>query len=268
MPVSHDKDYYDILGVEKNANQQEIKEAYRKLAFQYHPDRNKDDPAASDKMKVLNEAYAILSDPNKRKEYDLLRERYGSLAYEQYRQTHSQEDIFSGTDIGQIFQEFARSYGFRNADEIFREFYGPGSRYNSSGLNFRSYTINPDQNNNNNAMPTIPFNQMGLGGRLIKFFLEKILGIKLPEKGKDINRILKVPFNIARLGGEVKYRYRTWGKAKDLIIKIPTGIQEGQKIRLREMGSPGKSGGPAGDIILTVKIKTSFLRRIKAILKI
>ena len=60
-----------MLGVKNDASQQEIKEAYRKLAFQYHPDRNKDEPAASDKMKALNEAYAILSDPAKRREYDL-----------------------------------------------------------------------------------------------------------------------------------------------------------------------------------------------------
>ena len=126
MNTSNHKDYYEELGVDTNASQQEIKEAYRKMAFQYHPDRNKDDPAASDKMKALNEAYAILSDTAKRSEYDLLRMRYGSSAYEQYRQAHSQEDIFKGSDIEQIFQEFSRSFGFRNADEVFRGFYGPG----------------------------------------------------------------------------------------------------------------------------------------------
>jgi hypothetical protein len=106
------KDYYQILGIDRNASLQQIKEAYRRLAFQYHPDRNKGDPHATEKMKEINEAYAALSDAGKRREYDALKERYGPFAYDHFRQAHSLEDIFRGSDIDQIFQEFARIFGF------------------------------------------------------------------------------------------------------------------------------------------------------------
>jgi len=75
------KDYYQIIGVDKNAGSKQIKEAYRKLAFKYHPDRNKENQEASEKMKHFNEAYAVLSNPAKRREYDALRQQFGSSAY-------------------------------------------------------------------------------------------------------------------------------------------------------------------------------------------
>ena len=98
------KDYYQILGVGGNASPEQIRQAYRKLAFQYHPDRNKGNPAATEKMKEINEAYATLSDARKRREYDALREQYGDLAYERFRQAHRPEDIFRGSDINQILR--------------------------------------------------------------------------------------------------------------------------------------------------------------------
>ena len=88
------KDYYQILGLNKDASQEQIKAAYRKLAFQYHPDRNKEDPAAAEKMKELNEAYAVLSDPVKRKEYDTYRVSYGSFASQRFRENNFEDDIF------------------------------------------------------------------------------------------------------------------------------------------------------------------------------
>jgi curved DNA-binding protein len=68
------KDYYDILGLEKNTSQKQVRDAYRRLALLHHPDRNKDNPEAADRMKEINEAYAVLSDPQKRSEYDALRQ--------------------------------------------------------------------------------------------------------------------------------------------------------------------------------------------------
>jgi curved DNA-binding protein len=260
-----------MLGVKNNASQQEIKEAYRKLAFQFHPDRNKDDPAASDKMKALNEAYATLSDPVKRREYDSLRERYGSLAYEQYRQTHSQEDIFRGSDIDQILQEFAKTFGFRNSDEIFREFYGPGFRSNESGrpgFTFRSYVYNSAQNRQSVNPQVIAATQRGFSGKVIQFLLEKVLRIQIPQRGKDRFDVLKIMPEVALQGGEVKYYYRKSDKPRDLMIKIPAGITNGQQIKLREMGSPGKAGGPPGDLLLKVSIKVSLPQRIRTFFKI
>ena len=271
MNNSNHKDYYEVLGLIGNASQQEIKDAYRKLAFQYHPDRNKDDPAASEKMKALNEAYAILSDPAKRSDYDLLKDRYGTSAFEQYRQTHTQEDIFRGSDIDQIFQEFSRSFGFRNADEIFREFYGPGFKgyvYRRPGFTYTSYVYDARPASEPATSVLSPLTQSGVSVRLLKFFLEKVLRIKIPERGKDLTDVLKVNLEITRLGGEVEYHYRKQGKTRNLMVKIPPGISSGQTIRLRGMGSPGKAGGTPGDLLLRVKIKVSLYRRIIAFLKI
>jgi curved DNA-binding protein CbpA len=271
MNNSYQKDYYEVLGIDSNASQQEIKEAYRKLAFQYHPDRNKDDPAASDKMKALNEAYAILSDVARREEYDLLRGRYGSSAYEEYRQAHSQEDIFKGSDIEQVFQEFSRSFGFRSADEVFREFYGQGFQsyeYHRPGFTFRSYVYNPTQTGESGTSPLSPLTQLGFTGKLIKFVLEKVLRIQIPERGKDLSDVLRVIPETARLGGEVGYHYRKWEKPRNLVVKIPAGIKNGQTIRLRGVGSPGKAGGVPGDLLLRIRVKAPLSQRIRTLLKI
>jgi len=267
---SYQEDYYKVLGVDSSATQQEIKEAYRKLAFQYHPDRNKDDPAASDKMKALNEAYAILSDPAKRKDYDLLKDRYGPSAYQQYRQSHSQEDIFRGSDIEQIFQEFSRSFGFRNADEVFREFYGPGFQsyeYRRPGFTFRSYVYNPTQTGESGTPVSSPLTQLGFAGKLIRFISEKVFRIQIPERGKDLADVLRVTPEIARLGGEVGYHYRKRGEPRNLMVKIPSGINSGQTISLRGMGSLGKAGGAPGDLLLRIRVKVPLSQRIRTFFK-
>ena len=119
-------DYYQTLGVPPNADPKKIKLAYRELAFQYHPDRNKENPAAAEKMKRLNEAYAVLSHVQKRREYDTLRREFGSSARHRFRQNYTEKDIFSGSDIHRILEEMAKSFGFRGYHDIFREFYGKG----------------------------------------------------------------------------------------------------------------------------------------------
>ena len=90
------KDYYQVLEIEKSAGPQQVKEAYRRLAFQYHPDRNKSDPNSVERMKEINEAYAVLSDQEKRSRYDGLRREYGSQAYDHFRESYSEQDIFQG----------------------------------------------------------------------------------------------------------------------------------------------------------------------------
>ena len=97
-------DYYQILGASKAATPEQIKAAYRKLAFEYHPDRTGGNEQSAEKMKRLNEAYAVLSNETKRRDYDSLRSRFGSAAYDRFRQNYSQEDIFRNTDVVQIFE--------------------------------------------------------------------------------------------------------------------------------------------------------------------
>ena len=120
------QDYYQILGVDRNADAKKIKDAYRELAFKYHPDRNEKNPDSTDMMKRVNEAYAVLSNPQKRREYDAMRTRFGDRAYGEFRNAYTEKDIFSGSDVHQMFEEMARSFGLRGFDSIFSDFYGPG----------------------------------------------------------------------------------------------------------------------------------------------
>ena len=116
------EDYYSILGVKKTDSDADIKKAYRKLAMKYHPDHTKGDKNAEEKFKKISEAYAVLSDKDKRKEYDT----FGS---EGFHQRFSQEDIFRGTDFADIFKEF----GFGGGGGRMRFNFGQGSPFNFGG---------------------------------------------------------------------------------------------------------------------------------------
>ncbi len=111
------RDYYETLGIGKDADDASIKRAYRNLAMKYHPDRNPDNVQAIEKMKEINEAYAVLSDREKRRLYDT----YGHAGLEGY----TAEDIFGGVDFGSLFREFGLgSFGFGFGDSIFDSFFG------------------------------------------------------------------------------------------------------------------------------------------------
>jgi curved DNA-binding protein len=111
------KDYYKILGVSKDSSDDDLKKAYRKLAMKYHPDQNQGDKKAEESFKEVNEAYAVLSDKEKRRQYDM----FGA---DGFQQRFSQEDIFSNFDFGQVFREF----GFGSEDVLGRIFGGMGGR--------------------------------------------------------------------------------------------------------------------------------------------
>jgi molecular chaperone DnaJ len=111
------RDYYEILGVQKNSSPEQIKDAYRKLALQYHPDRNKS-PDAEEKFKELSEAYAVLSDREKREAYD----RFGHAGFDQ---RYSEQDIFRGADFEQIFRDFGS--GSSSFEDVFGSFFAGGS---------------------------------------------------------------------------------------------------------------------------------------------
>jgi len=109
------QNYYETLGVPKTANEAEIKKSYRKLAMQYHPDRNQGDKTAEEKFKQINEAYAVLSDEKKRQQYDMFGDQ-------RFHQQYSSEDIFRGTDFGSIFEEM----GLGGRSSFFSSFFGGG----------------------------------------------------------------------------------------------------------------------------------------------
>jgi DnaJ-class molecular chaperone len=255
-------DYYQILEVDQSASPKQIKDAYRKLAFKYHPDRNSKNPAAAEKMKGLNEAYAVLSDPVKRREYDTLKQHYGSSAYGQFRQNYSEQDIFSGSDINQILEQMARAFGLRGFDEIFREFYGQGYQhyeFRKPGFFAKSYYFSGPRQAR--GMNYAGFPLQGSVGKLTRFFLKKFSGIEFPEDGVDISDTISLSPEHARQGGPYAYYLRQ--KDKKLVVKIPPGVKHNQSIRLATMGKDGKSGGKSGDLYLKVRIRKPLLQRLK-----
>ncbi|MDJ0816497.1 MAG: DnaJ domain-containing protein [Desulfobacterales bacterium] len=255
-------DFYQVLGVESDASVSKIKEAYRQLAFKYHPDRNRGDSVAADRMKKINEAYAVLSNPSKKAEYDQLRSQFGSSAYSRFKNTYTEQDIFSGSDINHIFEEMARSFGFRGSSEIFREFYGKGyQRFefkNAEGTT-RQFVFQSGSRPGFKLHGQGPLS--GNLGKLIRFVLQKAGGIQLPEDGADIDEHLYLAPQQALQGGPYAYYLRR--QAKKLVVKIPPGIREGQRIRLAGMGEKGKSGGRPGDLFLRVHIRKPLLKSIR-----
>ncbi len=219
------KDYYKILGVEKGATADEIKKAYRKLALKYHPDRNKDDPAAEERFKEVGEAYAVLSDTEKRKQYDT----FGSQGF---RQRYSQEDIYQGSDIGDILREMGLG-----GDFFSRIFGGRGG--GPSG--FRAYTYGQG-----GPRPGGP----GTGG----FDYGAYGHPGGAMRGSDLVYELPVSLEEVAHGADKMVSYRRGGKLERVSVKIPAGIASGQKLRLAGKGEPGPGGGPDGDLLIRVRV--------------
>jgi len=256
------KDYYKILGVEKDASPKRIKESYRELAFKYHPDRNKDNPENIEKMKLVNEAYAVLSNSTKRKEYDSYKERYGSGAYSQFRHSYSEHDIFSGSDILRVFEEIAKTFNLRGYDEIFKEFYGPGYQkfeFKQPGISIKGFVfIGPFGSKKPKDQQVSGPNTMG---KLSRYMFKKLTGAEIPQDGKDIHDSIDISPEMAGDGGP--YAYFHSRKSKKLLVKIPSGVYEGQRIRLSAMGEDGKGGGKPGDLYLKVRVRKPLLKKIK-----
>ena len=253
------KDYYEILALDKEAGQKEVRDAYRRLALLCHPDRNRDDPKAAARMKEINEAYAVLSDPRKRKEYDALRQAYGSSAYDQFRQAYSEQDIFRGSDIQQIFEELSRAFGFRGFEDIFRESYGPGYRtfeFRRPGAFGRVFVSGFGTGQRPGARGTP---MAGWFGKVIRYGLKKKWGVQLPEKGKDLQDSIVISSKLAQDGGRARYICRKTGR--ELIVTIPPHMKPGQQLRLKGMGAPGRAGGEAGDLYMTVHIRGPLLQK-------
>ncbi|MBW2610328.1 MAG: DnaJ domain-containing protein [Deltaproteobacteria bacterium] len=212
------KNYYTILGVAKSASPEEIKKAYRKLAMKYHPDHNKGNKKAETKFKDISEAYAVLSDKEKRKQYDM----FGS---EGFQNRFTQEDIFRDFDFGSVFKEF----GFRGrggGQNIFSQIFGSSgqSHFNGGGSPFDS-----------------PFGTYGGRARAIK--------------GQDLIYELSVTLEDACKNTEKVISYQAGGPQQDRVsVKVPAGISSGKKLRLKEKGNPGLNGGPPGDLFIQIKV--------------
>ncbi len=214
------KDYYKILETSKSASPGEIKKAYRKLALKYHPDHNKGDKSAEAKFKEISEAYAVLSDTEKKKQYDM----FGA---EGFQNRFSQEDIFRGFDFGSVFSEFGVGGG-GNSQNIFSQMFGgaggPGKRqYRSSGSPFGHSSA-------------------GFGGHSQR------------AKGQDL--IYELPVTLEELSRTANkiISYQMDGRQEQVSVKIPAGIPAGHKLRLRGKGEPSPYGGPPGDLFIQISV--------------
>lgn len=249
-------DYYKVLGLDSTATKDEIRAAYRKLAFQYHPDRNTGDNQAADMMKQVNEAYAVLSNDKKKRNYDAMKNRFGETAYDQFRGKYSEHDIFKGSDIKGIFEELARDFGFRNFDELFAEAYGSFRFKSKTGSGHGFVFFGPMfKRRTGTGEPDAP--RRGF----LSSIMGKIGSLGSPRQGKDRHGKITLSREHAAEGGPYAYLIEETGTK--LMVKIPPGVRDGQKIRLAGMGKAGSHGGPPGDMYLNVSVKRNIIETIK-----
>ena len=254
------RDYYEVLGVDKNADDAALKKAFRQKAKKYHPDVNPGDAEAEKKFKEIQEAYAVLSDPDKRRQYD----QFGHAAFEGGGAGPGGFD-FSGMDMGDIF------------GDLFGDFFGGGRRSQDNG---------PRRGPNLRASVRITFEESITG-------CEKELEIVLKDECKTCHATGAKPGTnpetCPKCGGKGKVVYsqqslfgmvqnvqtcpecRGTGKIvkekcpdcrgtgyiaskKRIKVTVPAGIDSGQSIRIRDKGEPGINGGPRGDLLVEVNV--------------
>jgi len=263
------KDYYEVLGVGKNATDEEIKKAYRKLAMKYHPDKNKGDKNAEEKFKEISNAYEVLSDPKKRKVYDM-------------RGMAGVEDMgFRGyTNVDDIFRNFGDIFSELNLGDLtdFGSFFSRGAE--------RQQT-RPQRGEDIRFEITISFLDAAFGGKQqVQIQRAEECGIcrgtgagsagstVCPQcqgtgqvmRGKTrsgavnittnvpcgrcggTGRIIRTPCSACRGSGQTKHN-------RIITVNIPPGIEDGQTLRLKGEGSIGVKGGQPGELFITVKVQ-------------
>ena len=258
------RDYYEVLGVDKNASADEIKKAYRKSAMKYHPDRNPGDKEAEEKFKELGEAYEVLSDPEKKSRYD----QFGFAGV----------DPNYGAGAGGFNGGFGGFGDFGDLGDIFGSFFGGGSRQSSRN--------GPRRGENVGARLDLTFEEAAFGaekevtakriencaacngsgssdgkietcsqcqGRGQVYTVRSVMGMQMQTQTtcpqcSGRGKIVKNPCNTCRGKGKV-YRNQ---KVK---VNVPAGIDHGQTVRLRGEGNVGANGGPNGDLMVDVYIR-------------
>ena len=257
------RDYYEVLGVSKNASDDEIKKAHRKLAKKYHPDLNKDNPEAAEKFKELNEAYEVLSDKEKKAKYD----QFGFAGVDpNYGGGAGGFGGFGGFDMGDL-------------SDIFGSFFGGGSTRSRRNAPQRGETLQQrvmlsfeeaafgcekeitigrvetcEECGGSGAAPGTSAETCSScrGTGTVTQTQRTPLGMFQTQgpcpNCRGTGKIIKTPCK--KCGGKGKVR-----NSRTLKVKIPAGIDDGQSIQLRGQGGAGTNGGPAGDVIVTIGIR-------------
>lgn len=210
-------DYYATLGVSRTSSPEEIQKAYRKLARKYHPDMNPDDATAKKKFQEVQSAFEVLSDPEKRKRYD----QFGS----------NFESVGAGGGAPGGGWRYTTSSGPQTYPFDLNDLFGGGEA--------------PDMEGGGGFADMFKQFSRGRGGR------------RTPRaaRGNDLKHEITVPFATAVLGGQAALTVqRHNGEVETIKVKIPAGIEDGKKIRLRGQGIPGTGDAPAGDILLTIHV--------------
>ena len=209
-------DYYNVLGLDKSASQDDIKKAYRKLARKFHPDLNPNDESAKKKFQEINEANEVLTDPEKRKKYD----QYG-------------ENWKHGEEYEKAQQEYARQGRSRGSAAGGNPF---------EGFDFNNYNGNYDTGEYSDFFEDLFGSRFG-GGRSS--------GKRGSYRGQDYETTL----DLTLLQASQSHKQTFTVNGKNIRITVPAGVEDGQKIRLKGQGGDGVNGGPNGDLYITFSIK-------------
>jgi len=252
------KDYYNILGIPEDASQRSIKSAFRKLAFEHHPDKNPgNEKQAEARFKEINEAYAVLGDKNKRQQYDYTRR--SPFAGTGYGGFQSQQDIFQGIFSNQAFvNELNRMFsqaGLRFDSDFINQVFSGGrsstfhfhTHPGSTGAAYRQYSPGVSVRKQNWLERLLS----KAAARFSRFMLKKLLGIEYTPN-LDIHIELSLTAEEIAAAGEKEVSYKRGSRTKKLILKIPPTARTGTRIRLKGMGLTDNK--KKGDLYLHIKV--------------
>jgi molecular chaperone DnaJ len=278
--MAHTKDYYAVLGVPASATQADVKKQYRKLAAKHHPDKNPNDPKSAERFKEISEAYQVLGDAEKRKQYDQMRQlgAFGGFPGTQRRGGPGAGGPFAGAGgSGQTFRfEDLGDVGLGGLGDLFSSMFGGGT---PGG---RGRTRGPERGQDVESQLTIPFRTAALGGKVpIELEVNEECatcrgsgaapGAKVqtcPEcQGRGTISFGQGGFAVQRpcpmclgKGSIPSERCPTCGGAgemrvrKKMMITVPAGVDSGTKIRLKGQGGRGLRNGPPGDLLITFQV--------------